>query len=275
LLRRAGRNVELTAAGHRLAAHAEQALAADEAVRTELAALAGVPSGQIRMTFVQTPAIALLPGTLERLATSAPQVEIDVIQRETAPALEELRSHAVDLVVGIEYDPLPVGRRREDHREDLIREDVLLTLHRGHPAAAQPGPVHLTDLQDATWATGHPGTSIDAFLRNACNRMAGYEPNIRHRSDDATVLTAIVGSGRAVALLPALFATGTPGVTSRPAQEGKLQRTIFTAARRTARDAPAILAVRHALRQTATQVAASHDGIELLSVPPATQGTGP
>jgi DNA-binding transcriptional LysR family regulator len=264
LLRRVGRNVELTAAGRRLATHAEQALAADEAMRTELAALAGVPSGRIRMTFVQTPAIALLPGTLERLVASAPQVEIDVIQRETAPALEDLRSHAVELVVGIEYDPLPVGRRREDHREDLIREDVLVTLHRDHPAAAQPGPVRLTDLQDATWATGHPGTSIDAFLRNACNRMAGYEPKIRHRSDDATLLGAIVGSGRAVALLPALFAPGTPSVTSRPAQEGELQRTIFTAARRTARNAPAILAVRQALRQTATQVAASRDGIELL-----------
>jgi DNA-binding transcriptional LysR family regulator len=269
LLRRVGRTVELTAAGRRLAAHAEQALAADEAVRTELAALADVPSGRVRMTFVQTPAIALLPGTLERLAASAPQVEVDVIQRETASALEELRSHAIELVLGIEYDPLPVGRRRDDHREDLVREDVLVTLHRDHPAARQPGPVRLAGLEDATWATGHPGTGIDAFLRNVCNRLAGYEPKIGHRSDDAIVMSAIVGSGRAVALLPALFATGAPGLTSRPAQEGRLQRTIFTVARHTARNAPAILAVRQALRETARQVAASRDGIELLPARPA------
>ena len=273
LLRRAGRNVELTAAGRRLAAHADQALAADEAVRTELATLADLPSGRVRMTFVQTPAIALLPGTLERLAASAPQLEVDVIQRETGPALEDLRSHAVELVLGIEYDPLPVGRRRDDHREDLVREDVLVTLHRDHPAAAQPGPVRLASLQDATWATGHPGTGIDAFLRNACNRLAGYDPKIRHRSDDAIVLSAIVGSRRAVALLPALFVAGTPGLTARPAQEGELQRTIFTVARRTARDAPAIRAVRQALRDTATQVAGSRDGIEVLPVPPAPHGT--
>jgi len=264
LLRRVGRNVELTAAGRRLALHAEQALAADEAVRTELAALADAPSGRVRMTFVQTPAIALLPGTLERLAASAPQVEVHVIQRETAPALEDLRSHAVELVVGVEYDPLPVGRRRDDHREDLIREDVLVTLHHDHPAAAQPGAVRLTSLQDATWATGHSGTGIDAFLRNACSRLGGYEPTIRHRSDDAIVLSAIAGSGRGVALLPALFATAASGVTARPVQEGRLQRTIFTAARQTARDAPPILAVRQALRETAQQVAASRDGIEML-----------
>jgi DNA-binding transcriptional LysR family regulator len=200
-------------------------------------------------------------------------VEVDVVQRETAPALEDLRSQAVELVVGIEYDPLPVGRRRDDHREDLLREDVLVTLHRDHSAARQPGPVRLADLEDATWATGHPGTSIDAFLRNACNRMGGYDPRIRHRSDDAIVLSAIVDSGRAVALLPALFATGTPGVISRLVQEGELQRTIFTVARRTARHAPAIRAVRQALRETARQVAASRDGIELLPVPSASQGT--
>jgi hypothetical protein len=76
-----------------------------------------------------------------------------------------------------------------------------------------------------------------------------------------------------VALLPALFTTGTPDVTSRPVQEGRLQRTIFTVARRTARDAPAILAVRQALRETARQVAASRDGIELLPAPSASQGT--
>jgi len=112
-------------------------------------------------------------------------------------------------------------------------------------------------------------------LAHACNRMAGYDLKIRHRSDDATLLGAIVGSERAVALLPALFTTGTPSVTSRPAQEGTLQRTIFTVARRTARNAPAILAVRQALRQTATQVAASRNGIELLPEPPAPQPTSP
>src|SRR5262245_65132745 len=67
LLRRAGRNVELTAAGRRLAAYAQEALAADEAVRTELATVADAPGGRLRMTCVQTPAIALLPAVFQRL----------------------------------------------------------------------------------------------------------------------------------------------------------------------------------------------------------------
>jgi len=45
---------------------------------------------------------------LERLAATAPELQVEVVQRETAPALDDLRSRAVDLVVGIEYDPVPV-----------------------------------------------------------------------------------------------------------------------------------------------------------------------
>ena len=87
LLRRVGRGVELTAAGRRLAAYAAEALAADEAIRSELVQGDDAPRGRLRMTFVQTPALALLPGVLDRLAGSAPDLQVEVVQRETAPAL--------------------------------------------------------------------------------------------------------------------------------------------------------------------------------------------
>jgi DNA-binding transcriptional LysR family regulator len=140
LLRRIGRNVELTAAGHRLAAYAADALAADEAIRSALASAGDPPHGRLRMTFVQTPALALLPGVMERLAATAPDLEVEVVQRETAPALDELRSRAVDLVVGIEYDPVPVPRQPDVDRRDLMREDVLVALHPDHPTASKRGP---------------------------------------------------------------------------------------------------------------------------------------
>jgi DNA-binding transcriptional LysR family regulator len=267
LLRRAGRNVELTAAGHRLAIHAGQALAADEAVRTELAALAGVPRGLVRMTSVQTPAIALLPEAFKRLAVIAPEVEVDVIHRETAPGLDDLRSNAADFVLGVEYDPLLVPRRREIHRQDLMREDILVALTRDHPAASEPGPVRLAALENAIWATGRPGTGLEAFLRNTCNQIAGYEPDIGHRSDDAIVLSALVEAGRAVALLPSMFRPATSSVITRPIQEGRLQRTILTAARRTASNAPAITAVRRAFQETARHLAEHRTDVE---VPPLT-----
>src|SRR4051812_10972580 len=60
LLRKSGRNLLLTPAGMRLADHAAAALSADEAIRSELAALSEAPRGTVRMAFVQTPALSLL-----------------------------------------------------------------------------------------------------------------------------------------------------------------------------------------------------------------------
>jgi DNA-binding transcriptional LysR family regulator len=264
LLRRAGRNVELTAAGRRLAAYAAEALAADEAIRTELASTGDAPRGRLRMTFVQTPALALLPGVLHRLAEAAPDLQVEVVQRETAPALDELRSRAVDLVVGIEYDPVPVPRQRDVDRRDLMREDVLLALHPEHPGVPKRGPVQLATCEDAEWASGHHGTGLHAVVRNVCNRLGGFEPDVRHRSDDGLVLSALVASGRAVALLPALLTAAVPQITARRLREERLQRTIFTATRSTATEAPAVLTVRQALRDTARGVAAGQRDLEVV-----------
>ena len=202
---------------------------------------------------------------IERLAALAPSLQVEVVQRETAPALEELRSRAVDLVVGIEYDPVPVPRQRDVDRQDLLREDVLLALHPDHPAAPKRGPVRLAALADATWASGHRGTGLDAVLRNMCNRLGGFEPDVRHRTDDGLLLSALVASGRAVALLPALFTAEMPHLIARRVREERLQRTIFTATRHTTAMAPAVLAVRAALADTGRRVAAGRSTLEVLA----------
>ena len=225
--------------------------------------MSDAPRGRLRMAFVQTPALALLPGVFARLATTAPDLQVDVVQRETGPALDDLRARAVDLVVGVEYEPVPVPRRRDLARRDLLREDVLLALHPDHPAAPKRGPVRLAACEDAAWASGHRGTGLDAVVRNVCNRLGGFEPDIRHRSDDGLVLSALVASGRAIALLPSLLAAAMPQITARRLREERLQRTIFTATRATIAAAPAVLAVREALRDTARQVAAGQRGLEL------------
>jgi DNA-binding transcriptional LysR family regulator len=146
-----------------------------------------------------------------------------------------------------------------------MREDVLLALHPEHGAATKRGPIRLAAFEHAAWASGHRGTGLDAVVRNVCNRLGGFEPDIRHRSDDGLVLSALVASGRAVALLPALLATAIPQITARRLREERLQRTIFTATRVTATEAPAVLAIRDALLDTARQVASRQRNLEVLT----------
>lgn len=183
----------------------------------------------------------------------APQLQVEVSQRETGPALDELLGRAVDLVVGIEYDPVPVGRHRDLDRRDLLREEVLLALHPDHPAAGAE-TVDLGALRDEPWAAGHVGTGLDGLVRNVCNRLGGFEPTVRHRSDDGLVLAALVQSGRAVTLLPALFVRTVSGLMAKPLAQERLQRTIFTAVRRSSAGAPPIRIMRDALARAATGV---------------------
>src|SRR3954471_11200058 len=237
LLRKTGRTLELTPAGLRLAGHAAAALAADERIRAQLAAAGDAPRGRLRLTFVQSPALALLSRALSALAETAPDLRIEVVHTETAPALAALRSRAVDVVVGVEYDPIPVPRHRDVDRRDLAREDVLLVVPVEHPQ-----PVSLAALEHAPWAAGHPGSGHSAAVEHLCNRFGGYAPDIRHRTDDALLLRALVAAGQAVTLLPALIATATPQVAAVPIAENHVQRTIFTAVRGASAQAPAIRA---------------------------------
>ena len=230
LLRRVGRNVEPTRprAARRPCG---PAVAADEAIRAELARARGSPRGRLRMTFVQMPALAAARGARPARG-SRPRPPGRSGSARDAPGVEDRRSRAVDLVLGIEYDPVPVPRRRDVDRRDLIREHALL---------AAPEHLALSRRTGRAWRPararrGRPGAAGPATARRSgdvCNRLGGYAPNIRHRSDDGLILRALVASGRAVTLLPALLATAMPQVSARRLHEERLQRTIFTATRTT------------------------------------------
>jgi DNA-binding transcriptional LysR family regulator len=78
------------------------------------------------------------------------------------------------------------------------------------------------------------------------------------------LLRALVASGQAVTILPALLATATPQVAARPIAEGAEHRVIFTAARVAAAQAPAVIAVREAIRDAAAEATRGREDVSLL-----------
>ena len=202
------------------------------------------------MTFVQTPALALLSSTLRMLHRTAPDLRVEVGHSETAPGIDALLAHAVDLVVGVHYDAVPVARHRELDRQELLREDVLLAVA-ADDALARRRRIPLAAVADRPWAAGRPGTGHALLVDHVVNRLGGYAPDIRHRSDDGLILGAIVASGQAVTVLPALLAAAVPQIAARPIAEATFSRSIFTAARATAAASPSVVAVRDALTHAA------------------------
>ena len=102
------------------------------------------------------------------------------------------------------------------------------------------------------WASTRSGTAFHAAFVRACRALGGFDPDVRHRSNDTAVLEQLVAAGEAVALLPSLKRPGhIPGVCVRRVAEGPLDRRIFLAARRWSTGRSALKVVSRALRDQA------------------------
>ena len=133
-------------------------------------------------------------------------------------------------------------------REDLADDELVLALPRDHALAAEGGPVELGALAGEAWASA-TGTAYDDEVARICRGAGGFEPAVRHRVNDLGFLLALVASGRAVALVPALGRPeAAPGVAVRRLAGGPLRRGLFVAVRASDRARPATAAVCAAIR---------------------------
>jgi DNA-binding transcriptional LysR family regulator len=250
LLERVGRNVRLTDAGKLLVRHAASLMDGMEAAEAELAGLAaGRPAGTVRVASFQSAFLRMVAPAIAALAESHPDVRVEATEREVEEAVPALRLQQLDLVVGDEYEGLPRPIHADLARAALVQEQVRLVLPATHPLADRRA-VPMRALADADWAACQPGTGHREMLIRACRRLGGFEPRLRHASDDFLILFELVRTTGACALLPDLVLdSGAPGVAVRDIAEGSIGREVFLITRATR--TPAVAAVAAALAHAA------------------------
>jgi len=252
LFRRVGRRLQLTDAGRMLVAHADDVLERLEHAEADLAAHAGAVRGTVRIAAFQLATLALVMPTLSVLRAEQPDLRVEVIGMEAERSLPLVRAGRLDLAIAEEYAHAPRPRHPQLERISLPPDDMLLALPAAHPAAARGRAVSLAALHDLTWATADEGTAYaDMFVR-LCRSVGEFEPDIRFRDNDFSVLLALVADGHAAAILPALGRAHLDArVAARPLAEGSFPRRIFLAVRAADRPRPTIRAVVDALQQVA------------------------
>jgi DNA-binding transcriptional LysR family regulator len=261
LLERAGRGVRLTDAALVLAGHAEALLARAAVAEADLAAAAGDVAGRARIVGFESVALQLALPAMERLAVDASRLRCELIEGEPEQALPALALGDVDLVLGDEWQHQPVRLPSGVERHDLFSDPVHLVLPARHPAARR-NAVPLAELAGEAWATGDEGMGWDEMTVRTCRERGGFAPDVRHRTNDATVAVALVARGLAVTLLPALpLPRRQPGVALRAIAGGPVSRSIFAATRAADAARPSTQALLGAIREAAAGLARSTAGI--------------
>lgn len=264
LVERVGRRLRLTVAGEVLAGQAEALLTQAQRAEEAAVAAAGRVAGAVRVVGFQTAIIHLIAPALPGLTERYPELSVEVIDEEFVRVLQALVLQEVDIVLTDEHSHLPRPRRPELTAEVLFTEPVRVILPAAHPLAAGEGPVRLADLAGQPWASGHPGTNHAELLERTCVDLAGFQPDIRHRSNDTRASIALVAAGQCACLCPDLARPEQySGIAIRDLAESELRRRIVVWTRIGAEVRPSVRAVLDALRVRAADLAAGRPSLTL------------
>jgi DNA-binding transcriptional LysR family regulator len=203
LLRRTRQGVHATEAGRLLAEHAETILGRVALAEAEVADLAGLRRGRVRLgsfftalAYLSAEAAVLLEASHPDLFRLQPRViEDELVDRRTA--FRRLAAGELDLAIVFEHDFEPDPAPEAVEIVPLFVDPVRALLPAGHRLADR-SEVSVRDLARETWIRAHQGSAarlVDHLLQRASVRppmmMAGH-------GDEPVEAQAFVAAGRGV-----------------------------------------------------------------------------
>lgn len=229
LVQRHPHGAELTALGSQLAAHAERIAGALHQADEEIARHYGEHDNRLRLGAFPTAGLALLPEALAALRHRHPRAELSVIDLGPVEGITLVEAKELDIGLVGEYTEelaAPDGVRLIP----LVHDPILAVLPSDHPLADTPAdqPLRLVDFAHDPWACAPPELPNRRQLDRIA-RAAGFHPRTPFESESYAVAQAVVSAGVAVAFIPRLALSDTPGTVHRPLAEPQLFRRVHAA----------------------------------------------
>ncbi|WP_153399027.1 LysR family transcriptional regulator [Ornithinicoccus halotolerans] len=258
LVERKGRSVRLTEAGEVLARHAANVLVALDNAEAEVASIAGLQSGRVRLMAFPSSSATLVPRALASVKSAHPGVTVQFSEAEPPESLAALRAGTCDLAVAFTYDGTDAGRGEDDLQGleviDVMDDPVLVALPQHHPLADED-VVRMSDLDAESWIAGCPRCRGHLL---AMGRGAGFEPQVSFETEDYVAVLGLVAAGLGVALVPQLILTSVshPAVVTRPV-EPHSSRVVQMVTTADLRRVPAVAATLDALCHSARELTGS------------------
>jgi DNA-binding transcriptional LysR family regulator len=278
LLDRTARSAGLTAAGRRLAVHAERILAMVEEAESDLSAQAAQPSGRVVVTAFPSAAVAFAPA-LARSLRAHPKLSLLLREADPAEGLQLVRSGEVEVAIVDDWtgrlsalvtSPSPPGHAGiegdgdgagADHGQGvlsyyhLVRDPLVLVVARDHPAANPDLPVDMRALRNEPWLAAPSGEPS----RQATDRLlaaVGLTPPVPSEFEGLGTVANLVARGLGIAIMPRL-AVGAyeRRLVVRELPAGlDLARDVFAVARTASVARPSVAVIVSALRGAARSI---------------------
>src|SRR5215218_3165319 len=167
LVDRGPRGVRLTDAGRALVSHADAIIARIEDAEEELAAIAGLREGRLRLASFQSAGSTLVPRAVAAFRDHHPGVELAMVQAEPEDATERLYAGDIDLALLYDYEPIGAMLDAELELTPLLRDPYDVILPRGHQLADRK-TLRLRDLADESWISSTQGGGCRRIHERAC-----------------------------------------------------------------------------------------------------------
>ena len=228
LLERGPRGVRLTDAGRTLVSHADAILARIECAEEDLAALAGLRGGRLRLASFQSAGATLVPRAVAQFHDRHPDVELSMVEAEPEDAQERLRSGDIDLALVYDFEPVPDTLGKDLELTHLIDDCYDAVLAKSHKLAGRRR-LKLAELSEEPWIAATMACGCRPLTERAC-LDAGFAPNVAFEADETMAAQALVAAGVGVTIFPRLALNPLhPGVVARSLGRGAPVRRIWAA----------------------------------------------
>lgn len=260
LFHRARGNIALTAAGERLLPLARRMLADADTARMEMAELAGLRTGRVRLGATPTLCTSLVAEALAQFQARHPGIDVQILERGSRSLIVELAEGALDLALIVDTDAAPARAFETLERVPVLSESLVVVSQVTDPEHArevtpvpdpsESRPITLAELAVVPQVVFPDSYDLHATLAHAFT-AAGLTPTIAVSGAEMDASLRFVERGLGVAVVPAMVALDRPLLHARPLIEPAIARTVSIARRADMTLTHAATAMRDALTETA------------------------
>ncbi|WP_410651340.1 LysR substrate-binding domain-containing protein [Amycolatopsis sp. cmx-4-54] len=236
LFRRTTRRVELTDSGRVLLVEGRRVLAeADHALAAVTHAAHG-ETGTLRVGFVSSAALSIVPAIALALRESLPGLHLDLREATTDDQLESVGEGRLDVAIVREVEPAPGLTVRP-----LLRERLIVAVHEAHPLADR-GSIGLAELAGERFLV-FPRSRVSRLydhIAYLCHR-AGFRLEATQEAVQFPTLLGLAAANTGITIVPeSLSALQLPGLRYVPISDAEALSVVSVVCRADRETAPQV-----------------------------------